>query len=76
VRKNPAGQIQKSMKNLLSVVSILSASIWGIGYFHYHTAGFIHIFLFAAVLAAFVRIVQEVYYMKRRQSKLALVKAK
>ncbi|MBI3503109.1 MAG: hypothetical protein HY063_15085 [Bacteroidetes bacterium] len=63
------------MNNLFSVVSILSAFAWGLGYFHYHEGRFIHIFLVMAILTASVRIIQEIYYMKRRFAKRALVKA-
>ena len=61
------------MKNLLSQVGIFSALTWGIGYFHYNEGPFIHIFLVIAVLILAIKVIQEIFYMKKRIAQQALL---
>ena len=63
------------MKNVLSLLTVFSLFIWAIAYFMYHEKGFIHIFLVIAALASSIRVIQEVYYEKRRFAKSTLVRA-
>ena len=61
------------MKNLFTLIAILSAFTWSVAYFGYHEGGFIHIFLGTAFLAALIRIIQETFYYKQRLAKRALL---
>ena len=45
------------MKKLLSLISISMALVWVVGHFWYHEGRSIHLFLIAAIVIAFIRII-------------------
>jgi len=46
------------MRNLLYVIAVILIVAWAIGYFGYHSGGFIHVLLVIAIIVLVIKVLQ------------------